>query len=159
MTAHSGRRLKVIKFWPVRFQTALHSSPHIPVELQAILSRYSQFAASLRCRRVRVDFLNGLPDGCPGAAFFHHAVPHNSHFSANTSPGNNYKERNQYESNWHCPPGGRPGPDRHSQGNPQNPAYPRRRPVADIIDTVGEILFFYVGFGKKAGVVVVHSDD
>ena len=29
----------------------------------------------------------------------------------------------------------------------KNPPYPRGRPVADIIDTVGEILFFFVGFG------------
>ena len=54
---------------------------------------------------------------------------------------------------------GRSGQDRHSEGDQKNPPYPRGRPVADIIDTVGEILLFYVGFGQKAGVVVVHSDD
>jgi len=55
--------------------------------------------------------------------------------------------------------GGRSGQDRHSEGDQKNPPYPRGRPVADIIDTVGEILLFYVGFGQTAGVVVVHSDN
>ena len=69
------------------------------------------------------------------------------------------QRRRKYESNRHCTPGRRPGADRDSEGDPQNTPNPRGRPVADIIDTVGEILFFYVGFGQKAGVVVVHSDD
>ena len=42
---------------------------------------------------------------------------------------------------------GRFGQNRHSERDPKNPPYPRGRPVADIIDTVGEILLFYVGFG------------
>ena len=53
----------------------------------------------------------------------------------------------------------RPGENRHSEGDPQNPANPGGRPVADIIDTVGKILLFYVGFGEEAGVVVVHRDN
>ncbi len=32
-------------------------------------------------------------------------------------------------------------------------------PVTDNMDTVGEILFFFVGFGKKTGVVVVHNNE
>mgnify|MGYP006965220172 CR=1 FL=1 len=69
------------------------------------------------------------------------------------------QRRKEYESNRHCTPGGRPGENRHSEGDPQNPANPGGRPVADIIDTVGEILLFYVGFGQEAGVVVVHRDN
>ena len=54
---------------------------------------------------------------------------------------------------------GRSGQDRHSEGDQKNPPYPRGRPVADNIGTVGEILLFYVGFGEEAGVVVVHRDN
>ena len=57
------------------------------------------------------------------------------------------KERNINESNRHRSPGRRSGKNRHPEGNKKNPSYQRGRPVADIIDTVGEILFFYVGFG------------
>ena len=88
---------------------------------------------------------------------------HNSPFPANTATGPNARyalqRRRDYESNRHCQTCGRPGKNCHSKGDPKDPAYPRGRPVADIIDTVGEILLFYVGFGQKAGVVVVHSDD
>ena len=53
---------------------------------------------------------------------------------------------------------GRPRASRDPQGDPAHHAYPGGRPVADIIDTERKVLFWYVGFGQTAGVVVVHSD-
>ena len=61
--------------------------------------------------------------------------------------GNNHKERKEYESNRHCSSGGRFGQNRHTERNSPYAANPGGRPAADIIDTVGEILLFYVGFG------------
>ena len=70
-----------------------------------------------------------------------------------------FKGEENYESNRHRTTGGRSGQNRHSKGDQKNPTHPRGRPVADIIDTVGEILLFYVGFGEEAGVVGVHRND
>ena len=53
---------------------------------------------------------------------------------------------------------GRFGQGRDPKRDPKNHADPGRRPVADIIDTERKVLFWYVGFGQTAGVVVVHSD-
>ena len=53
----------------------------------------------------------------------------------------------------------RPGAGGHPQRNPPHPPYPRRRPVADIIDTERKVLFWYVGFSQKTRLVVVHSDE
>ena len=58
-----------------------------------------------------------------------------------------FKGEENYESNRHRTTGGRSGQNRHSKGDQKNPTHPRGRPVADIIDTVGKILLFYVGFG------------
>jgi len=69
-----------------------------------------------------------------------------------------FKGEENYESNRHRTTGGRSGQNRHSKGDQKNPTHPRGRPVADIIDTVGEILLRDGRFGQTAGMGVVHSD-
>ena len=48
--------------------------------------------------------------------------------------------------------------DGDPSGDKKNPENPRRRPVADDIGTVAEILLRHVGFGQKNGMGVVHID-
>ena len=108
--------------------------------------------------RLQTVFIQAVPRMGRNPAIF----IHNSPFPANTATGPNARyalqRRRDYESNRHCQTGGRPGKNCHSKGDPKNPAYPGGRPVADIIDTVGKILLFYVGFSQKTGVVVVHNN-
>lgn len=47
----------------------------------------------------------------------------------------------------------------HPQGDPQDDAHPRGRPVTDIIVTVGAVLRRDAGSGKTGRVVIVHPDE
>lgn len=48
---------------------------------------------------------------------------------------------------------------RYPEGNTQNYAYSRGRPVADNVDTERKILFWYVGFSQAQRLVIVHNDE
>lgn len=50
----------------------------------------------------------------------------------------------------------RPGPCRHSQGNPPHPPHPRGRPVTENMDTVGTILLLPPGPGQTPRLVTFH---
>lgn len=64
---------------------------------------------------------------------------------------NRAKEFSEYEGNRNRAPDRRPRPRGHSQGDPPHHAYPRGRPVADDIGTVGEIQLRHAGSVKKMG--------
>ena len=66
-----------------------------------------------------------------------------------------------YESNRNRAADRRPWPGSHSQGDPPHHAYPRGRPVADDIDTVGTILLRNAGSVKKmdAGLYIVTENE
>ena len=72
---------------------------------------------------------------------------------------NRAKEFSEYEGNRNRAPDRRPRPRGHPQGDPPHHAYPRGRPVADSIDTVGSILLCNGQFGQTEWVEVVHSDE
>ena len=64
-----------------------------------------------------------------------------------------------YESYRHRPADRRSGPRGHPQGDTKDHAYPRGRPVADSIDTVGEVLFCDGRFSQTERVELVHNDE
>ena len=72
---------------------------------------------------------------------------------------NRAKEFSEYEGNRIRAPDRRPRPRGNPQGDPPHHAYPRGRPVADDVDTVGTILLRHVRFVQTTGVGVVHSDE
>ena len=63
------------------------------------------------------------------------------------------------ESNRNCQTDRRPWPRCHSQGDPPHHENPRGRPVADSIDTVGEILLCNGRSGETEWVELVHNDE
>ena len=67
------------------------------------------------------------------------------------------------ESNRNSTPNRRPRQGSHTKGDTPHNAYPRRRPVTDDIDTVGEILLRHAGAGETAGLgvgyIAVESED
>lgn len=54
---------------------------------------------------------------------------------------------------------GRSGPRRYSERDPPHTAHPGGRPVIDVIDMVGEILFWDAGFRQTDGDEIVHRDE
>lgn len=57
---------------------------------------------------------------------------------------------------------GRPGPHRHSKGDPPDPEDSGGRPVTDNTDTVGDFLLFHAGSGEAKPlewyIMMVHND-
>lgn len=67
-----------------------------------------------------------------------------------------------YESYRYRSPGRRPGPHRHSKGDPPDPEDSGGRPITDNTDTVGAFLLFHAGSGEAKPlewyIMMVHND-
>ena len=85
-----------------------------------------------------------------------HNLPHTAN---NSHVVFNRQGRFRYESNRNRSPQCRPWTGRYPQGNPPHPPYPRGRPVADSIDTVGAVLCRNGRFGQTKWVELVHNAE